>query len=95
VKSLLQEYKGYLTIIIFILIMALFTIYGDRGLLHLSRLNQDLKNMEAVNEGLRDENKSLKRELFLLKNNQEYLEETVRKELGLVRENETVYQFKR
>jgi cell division protein FtsB len=51
--------------------------------------------MEMVNEGLRDENNVLKTEIFLLKNNQEYLEETIRKDLGLVRKNETVYQFKK
>lgn len=83
-KSLLQEYKGYLTIIIFIFLMALFTIFGDRGLIHLSRLNEDIKTMETGNECLRDENQALKRELFLLKNNREYLEETIRKEVGLV-----------
>jgi len=51
--------------------------------------------MEMVSGGLRDENKTLKRELFLLKNNREYLEETIRKEVGLVRKDETVYQFKK
>ena len=68
-KTLLQEYKGYLTVIVFIFVIALFTIYGDRGLIHLSRLNQEVKRMEMVSGGLRDENKTLKRELFLLKNN--------------------------
>lgn len=94
-KTLLQEYKGYLTVIVFIFVIALFTIYGDRGLIHLSRLNQEVKRMEMVSGGLRDENKTLKRELFLLKNNREYLEETIRKEVGLVRKDETVYQFKK
>jgi cell division protein FtsB len=94
-KCLLQEYKGHLTLLIFILVMALFTIYGDRGLIHLSRLNQDIKKIEVMNENLRHENKLLKREIFLLKNNREYLEETIRKEVGLVRENETIYQFKK
>ncbi|MCX5886630.1 MAG: septum formation initiator family protein [Proteobacteria bacterium] len=93
VKSLLQEYKGYLTVVVFIVMMGLFTIYGDRGLLHLGRLNQENKQMETANESVREENKALKKEIFLLKNNREYLEETIRKEVGLVRKNEIVYQF--
>jgi len=93
VKFFLQEYKGYLTVVVFIVIMGLFTIYGDRGLLHLSRLNHEIKRMETANESFREENKALKKEIFLLKNNREYLEETIRKEVGLVRKNEVVYQF--
>jgi cell division protein FtsB len=93
VKFFLQEYKGYLTVVVFIVMMGLFTIYGDRGLLHLSRLNHEIKRMETTNESFREENKALKKEIFLLKNNREYLEETIRKEVGLVRKNEVVYQF--
>jgi cell division protein FtsB len=93
VKFFLQEYKGYLTVVVFIVMMGLFTIYGDRGLLHLGRLNQEIKRMETTNESFREENKALKKEIFLLKNNREYLEETIRKEVGLVRKNEVVYQF--
>ena len=92
-KFFLQEYKGYLTVVVFIVMMGLFTIYGDRGLLYLSRLNQEIKRLETANESVREENKALKKEIFLLKNNREYLEETIRKEVGLVRKNEIVYQF--
>lgn len=94
-KPLLQEYKGYLIFLIFIVIMALITIYGDRGLIHLSRLNQEMKRMEMVNERIKEENKQLRKEIFLLKYNDEYLEETIRKEVGLVHKNEIVYQFKK
>ena len=93
VKSLIQEYKGYLTVVAFMVMMGLFIIYGERGLLHLGRLNHDNKQMETANESVREENKALKKEIFLLKNNREYLEETIRKEVGLVRKNEVVYQF--
>jgi cell division protein FtsB len=75
--------------------MALITIYGDRGLIHLSRLNQEMKRMEMVNERIKEENKQLRKEIFLLKYNDEYLEETIRKEVGLVHQNEIVYQFKK
>jgi cell division protein FtsB len=91
-KSFLKEYKGYLIFLIFILIMGLITIYGDRGLIHLSRLNKEMKRIEMVNESIREENKAQKKEIFLLKNNREYLEETIRKEVGLVHKNEIVYQ---
>jgi cell division protein FtsB len=80
---------------VFILVLSLITIYGDRGLIHLSRLNQELKRMEMVNEGIQRENKAFKREIFLLKNNRTYLEETIRKEVGLVHKNEIVYQSKK
>ena len=94
-KPLLQEYKGYVVFLFFILIMALITIYGDRGLIHLNRLNQELKIIELDNEKIKKENQILKKEIFLLKNNHEYLEETIRKEVGLVHKDEMVYQLKK
>ena len=94
-KLLFGEYREYLVGLVFIVIFALVTIYGDHGLIHLYRINQEMKRMETTNDGIKQENRALKKEVFLLKNNSEYLDETIRKEVGLARKNETVYQFKK
>jgi cell division protein FtsB len=94
-KLLFSAYKEYLIVLIFIVIFAFITIYGDRGFIHLYRLNQEMKRMETTNERIKQENRALKKEVLLLKNNSEYLDETIRKEVGLVRKNETVYEFKK
>ena len=46
-------------------------------------------------EGLKEENRELIAEIRRLKGDPQYLESVARKELGLVRENEVVYRFKK
>lgn len=76
-----------------ILFILYFTVFGERGLLriyHLSREKEQIR--ERVGE-VRGENEKLKREIEALKTDRRYLESIARKDFGLVRPNEMVYQF--
>lgn len=95
IKNLINEYKSCIILLIFILIIGIFTIFGERGLIHLNRLMIESKRVETINNALKAENRALKKEIFLLKNNKEYLENIIRKEMGYVRKDETIYQFKK
>jgi len=76
--------------IIFILF---FTVFGDKGLLRIHELKQDKNKTEARLSAARSDNENLKREIVALKTDRRYLESIARKDFGLVRSNEVIYQF--
>jgi cell division protein FtsB len=76
-----------------IAIMFAFALFGNRGILHIFKLKrqqtdlqQQLTQIEAVNNGLRGEITSLSAD-------RRHLERLARSQLGMVREDEIVYQF--
>ncbi|GAM07754.1 cell division protein FtsB [Geobacter sp. OR-1] len=76
-----------------ILFLLFFTVFGERGLLRIYELNREKQEMSRRSEALKVENENLKREIEALKSDRRYLESIARKDFGLVRPNETVYQF--
>ena len=90
--------KGYnkkvlLTILLLVSVMIFFTFFGDKGLLQVYRLRRELREIERVNVELRQENERLRGEIGNLRTNKKYIEELARRELGLVKKGEIVYQF--
>jgi cell division protein FtsB len=79
-----------LAVIVFILY---FTVFGDRGLLRINHLHRDLDETQKRLSQLREENDQLKREIAALQSDRRYLESIARRDFGLVRSNEVVYQF--
>jgi cell division protein FtsB len=73
--------------------MIFFTVFGDKGLLQVYRLRRELREIERVNMELQQENERLKAEINNLRTNKKYIEELARRELGLVKKGEIVYQF--
>lgn len=76
--------------IIFILF---FTVFGDKGLLRIYELKQDKEKVDARLSTAREENEKLKHNIHALKTDRRYIESIARKDLGLVRSNEVIYQF--
>lgn len=77
-------------VIIFILF---FTVFGDRGLLRIYHLSKEKKEIQGNLETLKSENEKLKREIEALRTDRRYLESIARRDFGLVRQNEVIYQF--
>jgi cell division protein FtsB len=70
-----------------------FALFGDRGFLSLfklkrqqAELQQQLSQIEMVNGGLRQQ-------IAALSSDRQHLERLARAQLGMVREDEIVYQF--
>jgi len=70
-----------------------FALFGNRGILHIfkqqhhqAELQQELAGIEEVNAGLR-------KEIASLRADRRHLERMARSQLGMVREDEVVYQF--
>ncbi len=76
-----------------ILFILFFTIFGERGVLHIYHLKEEKEQIQKQVEALRAENDKLKREIEALKTDRRYLESIARKDFGLVRHNEIIYQF--
>lgn len=71
-----------------------FALFGDRGILRAvqagrqkAALQEEVRQLEAANTELRQEIESLR-------NDRRYLEAIARKELGMVKDDELVYQFR-
>ena len=77
----------------FILIFWFFTFFGDKGILHLIRLQKELVKIKEANMKMEEENRRLREEVRRLQHEKRYIEEIARKELGLVKEGEIIYQF--
>ena len=76
--------------IVFILF---FTVFGDKGLLRIYELRHDKGRINTRLTDAKVENEKLKLEIIALKTDRRYLESIARKDLGLVRSNEVIYQF--
>ena len=75
-----------------ILVSALF---GEHGVTHLLRLRVEQRAQGDATFSLLQENARLLAEVRRLRNDELYLEGLARRQLGLVKPNETVYRFNR
>ena len=76
-----------------ILLLALVTIVGERGALHLWRLRGEKNQLDEQNYRLQKTNEELRQRIARIRNDNHYLEKLAREELNLVRPGEVVYRF--
>lgn len=70
-------------------------VFGSGGLIQLSRLHDERRALGEQAFGLLAKNEDLRREIRELRKSDRALERLARQELGLVREGELVYRFRR
>jgi cell division protein FtsL len=86
--------RPLLFILLFVfLVMGLLTFFGEKGILHLLRLKRELTRIKEENQRAEEENQRLREEVKRLQQEKRYIEEIARKELGMVKEGEVIYQF--
>jgi cell division protein FtsB len=88
-----MQKRFYLTPAAVIIFILYFTVFGDRGLLRINHLHRDRDDMQQHLLELKGENERLKREIAALQSDRRYLESIARRDFGLVRSNEVIYQF--
>ena len=81
------------TFVFLLISLSLFTIFGDRGALHLWRLWGEKKRLDERNFLLQRENETLRDRIYRLRHDDLYLEKVAREELGLARPGEIIYRF--
>ena len=82
-----------LLMLAFVLILGVLVFFGERGILRRLHLQRELARIKAANAKVEEENRKLKEEVRRLQTEKKYIEEIARKELGMVKEGEIVYQF--
>lgn len=89
--------KKFISLLFILILLALLavTVFGQRGLLHMTRLKEELRRFEASNQKLQEENMVLKKQIEQLKNDRRHLEDLARDEMGLAKENELIYDLKK
>jgi cell division protein FtsB len=86
--------KGFILLIIPIFLLFFFlTFWGDKGIFHLIRLKNELSRIKENNLKIEAENQRLREEVRRLKYEKRYIEEIARKELGMIKDGEIIYQF--
>ena len=89
----MRKKRFLLLILIPLLILGALTFLGEKGILHLLRLQKEVAQIKESNIKLEEENQKLREEVKRLQNDKRYIEEIARKELGMVKEGEIIYQF--
>jgi len=87
--------KYFISLSLFVAIVGLLTIFGDRGLIRVYKLSKERDSIKNYNERIKAENTAMKEEMELLKTDDKYIELIARKELGMIGTNELVYQFEK
>ena len=90
--------KINISIVLLVVLLSLITyqtIFGDKGLIHLNQLEEELNSIKKINNNHSLENKLLREEIDLLKYNNLYIEEKARQELGLIKNKEIIYHIKK
>lgn len=70
-----------------------FAFLGDRGILHMLKLSGQKASLEQKLVDAETQNKKLRVEIDSLRNDRRYIERVARTELGMVRDDELVFQF--
>ena len=76
-----------------ILVLAVVTVVGERGAIHLWRLRGEKNRIDEQNYRLQKENEALRQRVSRIRNDNHYLEKLAREELNLVRPGEVIYRF--
>ena len=78
---------------LFIIVMFTLTTFGLRGIMRIHSLTKEKDQIVTLNKKLSEENHRLKDTIHSLRTDRKYIEDIARQELGLVKEDEIVYQF--
>lgn len=80
--------------ILIIFSLLLFIIFGDNGLVDLNLLKRERDMLIEKNAKITMDNLSLYREIDRLEDDSGYIEDVVRRELGLIAEDEVIFKLK-
>jgi cell division protein FtsB len=80
-----------------LLVLAMFfqLFFCDGGIISIVKLKSDIGSLQTSTKAMERENILLKSEIEKLRQDDQYLEEVVRKKYGLVREGEKVYRIEK
>ena len=81
-------------VVLILVVLVALALFGDKGVLRALQANREKLELEAQVKTLETSNAELRREIEALRNDRRTIENLARKELGMVRDGELVYQFR-
>jgi len=88
-----KQFRRIILVLLFFLGLVLLFFPG-RGLLSYRSMRQRVARLAEDNQSLSQQNRALREEIERLQHDDVYLESLARKKYGLLKDNETVYEFK-
>ena len=70
-----------------------FALFGERGILHMLKLSGQKASLSDKLTEFETQNEQLRIEIAALRSDRHYIERIARTELGMVRDDELVFQF--
>ena len=94
-KSLLQDRKTIqIAAAAIILLILLWVVFSSRtGIVRFFQTNREREAVQSANQDLEQKNKQLREEVDRLENDPTVIEEVARKQFGLIKKNEIIYDF--
>jgi cell division protein FtsB/cell division protein DivIC len=89
----MKKKRLLLLILISLIVLGSLAFLGEKGIFNLLHLRKEVARIKEKNLQLEGENQRLKEEIKRLQSDKRYIEEIARKELGMVKEGEIIYQF--
>ena len=77
------------------LLLLLFTVPGEKGLIRSYQLRHELQDLQAQNASLKKKNQTLAQEALMLRENLAYIEHVIVQEMNLVRPGDIIVVFKK
>jgi cell division protein FtsB len=78
---------------VLLLLLLFYAVIGDRGAIHLWRLQGEKAKLDEQNYRLQKENQALREKITRLRSDDLYLEKIAREELNMARPGEVIYRF--
>jgi cell division protein FtsB len=82
-----------LVALIFLGLVVAWLGFGERGFIHLYRMDRERQTYQEKINRLERENRELLDEIQRLRSDREYVESLGRRELGLLKDDEVMYRF--
>jgi cell division protein FtsB len=77
-----------------IALLLIYAVVGERGAIHLWRLQGEQGKLDEQNYRLQKDNEALREKIARLRSDNYFLEKIAREELNLVRPGEVIYRFR-
>jgi cell division protein FtsB len=85
--------KVLLYSVLIVAVVGAWSVFGPYGILKYYGVAKELNTVLAQNEQLRETNTALRQEINKLKHDPVYLEDVARRQFGLIKKNEVIYEF--
>ncbi len=89
----IKKNRGYIYILISIIILSLWLFFGEHGFIYLKNSRNYLNEYSVRVDRLLQEKEELEKEINRLKTDKDYLKQVIREETGMIKKNEIIYVF--